>query len=152
MKKLIIALGLSLSLLACTPTTEAPPKKGMEISSAMVRTPMGGQSMTAGYFQLANYTDLDDALIGVESPVAGRVEMHATEMVDGRMSMRKKVALDIKAGETLEFKPKGHHLMLFDVDMKPDQKDIALTLKFKHAPDVTIIAEIVDTVTHTKHH
>ncbi len=150
MKKVLSALTLSLALLACTPTTEAPPKKGMEISSAIVRTPMGGQTMTAGYFQLTNYTKLDDALIGVESPVAARVEMHATEMVDGRMSMRKKVSLDIKAGDTLEFKPKGLHLMLFDVALQADQKDAALTLKFKHAPDVTIIAEIADTVSHTK--
>jgi len=152
MKKLLIALGLSISILACTPTTEAPPKQGMEISSAVVRTPMGGQTMTAGYFQLANHTDLDDALIAVESPVASRVEIHATELIDGRMSMRKKVSLDIKAGETVEFKPKGHHLMLFDVTLGTDQKDAALTLKFKHAPDVTIIADIVDTVGHATHH
>lgn len=108
--------------------------------------------MTAGYFQITNHTQLDDAIIGVESPVASRVEMHATEMVDGRMSMRKKVSLDIKAGETLVFKPKGLHLMLFDVALKSDQPDAALTLKFKHAPDVTIIADIADSVAHTKHH
>jgi len=146
-----MALAAMLTLAACTPATEAPPQEGIVISEAVIRTPMGGQSMTAGYFQVTNHTDIDDALIGVESPISNRIEMHTTEKIDGNMRMRRQDSFDLKAGETVMFKPKGNHLMLFDVQMADGQTDAALTLKFKHAPDVTIIAEIGDTASYGSH-
>ncbi len=151
MKRFLLTL-MATSLIACTPSNEAPPQDGLVISEAVVRAPLGGQTMTAGYFQITNHSETDDALIGVESPISDRVEMHLTENVDGKMSMRKQVSIDIKAGETLHFKPGGLHLMLFDVNMAKDQADAALTLKFKLADDVTVIAEVSDTVPHGGHH
>jgi len=152
MKRFIFALCLPVFLSGCTQGGEPLPEKGIVISEAIVRSPMGGQNMTAGYFQVTNHTNIDDALISVESPAAERVEMHATEKLNNTMTMRRQISIDIEAGETLTFKPGGLHLMLFGVKMKQDQPDVSLTLKFKHAPDMTIIAEVAETVTHSGHH
>lgn len=146
LKNILIGITTIIAVTACTPGTESPPDKEIVISEATVRTPMGGRDMTAGYFQITNHTNLDDAIIGVESPIAERVEMHISEKVNNAMMMRKMVSVDLKAGETIVFKPGSYHLMLFGVDLKRDQVDVALTLKFKHARDMTIIAELADTV------
>ena len=143
-----IALALSAGLLisGCTPPTETLKEEGIVISDARVRAPMGGQNMTAGYFEITNHTNLDDSLIGVESPIAERIEMHVSETVNNAMMMRKQVSVDIKAGETIVFKPGSYHLMMFGVELNRDQTDVALTLKFKHARDMTIIAELAETI------
>jgi len=140
MKKTIIALTASLILTACTPDTT--PKEGIVISSLQVRAPLGEQTTTAGYFSVTNYSNVDDALIGAESPVADRVEMHFSESINGIREMRRQVSVDLPSGASVAFEPGGYHLMLFNVDLPKDQKDVALTLKFKHAPDMTIIADI----------
>lgn len=152
MKRFLFAATVAFTLLACTPTTETLPKEGLVISEAVVRTPLGGQTMTAGYFQITNYSDTDDALIGVQSPISERIEIHQTENIDGKMRMRKQVSIDLKAGETVHFKPGGLHLMMFDVKTAQDQTDAALTLKFKLADDLTVIADITDTVSLSGHH
>lgn len=151
MKNIIFAL-LILAISACTPASNGPTNEGLVISDAIVRTPLGGQNMTAGYFQITNHSNIDDALIAVESPVAKRIEMHATQNLDGKMTMRRQVTVDINAGETIYFKPGGLHLMLFDVDITKDQVDAALTLKFKQADDLTVIADVADIVPASEHH
>jgi len=150
MKKLVFTLASAIILAGCTP--DSPPAEGIVISDLRVQAPMGGQTMSAGYFEITNHSSVDDAIIDVESAVAKRVEMHKTENVDGIMKMRRQVSVDLKAGETLNFAPGGYHLMLFGVDLSKDQTDAAVTLKFKHAPDVTIIADIAESAVHTGHH
>lgn len=146
LKNLLIVLAAIMTVTACTPATESSPEKEIVISEATVRKPMGGRDMTAGYFQITNHTNLDDAIMGVESPIAERVEIHISETVNNAMMMRKMDLVDLKAGETIVFKPGSYHLMLFGVELNRDQVDVALTLKFKHARDMTIIAELADTV------
>lgn len=52
------------------------------------------------------------APIGQASP--GRVELHASELVDGIARMRRLDALSVAPGETATLAPGGIHLMLFD--------------------------------------
>ena len=45
---------------------------------------------------------------------------------------------------SVEFRPGGYHVMLFDVDMTEDTTDVALTFDFETGNDVTVIADITD--------
>lgn len=136
---------------ACDPAVPQL-EQGLVISDARVQTPMTGKTITSGYFDITNHSKISDAIIGVESPVAERVEMHQSKVDEnGVMKMRRQVAIDIKPGETINFKPGGHHLMLFGVTLEADQTDAAITFKFKHAPDVTVITELAETALHTNH-
>jgi len=148
-KSLFLVAALSLS--ACT-AAETTVEDGLVISDARIQEPLKGKTITAGYFDITNFSKVDDAIIGVESPAAGRVELHLTESVDGVMTMRRHVSVDLKSGHTVSFEPGGFHLMLFDVDINDASEDAALTFKFKHAPDVTIIAELDSGAAHTSHH
>ena len=151
-KSLVLMTALCMSACAPDSTDVTNIQDGLVISDARIQAPLKGKTMTAGYFDITNASKVDDAIIGVESPVADRIELHLSEEVDGVMKMRRQVSIDLKAGHTISFKPGGLHLMLFDVNMDDDTSDAALTFKFKHAPDVTIIAEMVDGASRTSHH
>ena len=59
-------------------------------------------------------------IVGAESAGAGVVELHQMSINSaGVMSMRQVEALEIAAGEALELKPGGYHLMLMDLKKKP---------------------------------
>jgi len=64
------------------------------------------------YFTLKNDTGKSDRLLKLSTPVAGKVEVHRTEMLDGIARMREVAVLHVDAGQTLEFQPGGLHVML----------------------------------------
>ena len=148
-RSLILVL-TAISISACKPSV--PTEQGLVISDARVQAPLKGKVITAGYFDITNHSKVDDAIIGIESPISGKAELHKSEEVDGVMKMRRQVSVDLGAGETVTFNPGGYHIMFFDVKLGQDAKDAALTFKFKHAPDVVIIADIVDGSSHAAHH
>ncbi len=57
----------------------------------------------------------DAALVGVESPVAGMVEIHDMKMDGSVMRMRAVARIDLPAGKTVELKPGGYHVMLMQL-------------------------------------
>ena len=148
-KKIFSAVLIGLALVACGPseTTDT----GIVISDARIQAPLKGKTTTAGYLEVTNLSKVDDALIGVESPIAETVEVHQSSQEDGLIKMRRQVSVDLKAGESIEFKPGSYHLMLFGVDLSDQPQDAALTFKFKHAPTVTIIADITGAGAHSSH-
>ena len=120
--------------------------EGIVLSNAWVRPPIMGRDVAAGYVDIANGGNAD-RLIAVESDVAERVELHTHIDDNGIMKMRRVDGVDLPSGETVMFKPGGLHLMLFNVDLSQGQTDTTLTLKFETAPDLTIVADIIDPVT-----
>ena len=64
------------------------------------------------YFTLKNDTGKSDRLLKLSTPVANKVEVHRTEVLDGIARMREVAVLHVDAGQTLEFKPGGMHVML----------------------------------------
>ena len=120
--------------------------EGIVLSNAWVRPPIMGRDVAAGYVDIANGGKAD-RLVAVESDVAARVELHTHLDDSGIMKMRRVDGVDLPSGETVMFKPGGLHLMLFDVDLSQGQTDTTLTLRFENAPDLTIVADIVDPVT-----
>jgi len=64
------------------------------------------------YFTLQNDTKKSDRLLKLSTPVAAKVEVHRTEVLDGIARMREVAVLHVDAGQSLEFQPGGLHVML----------------------------------------
>ena len=54
-------------------------------------------------------------LLSVSSPVAGVAEVHEMAMEGTTMRMRAVGALELPAGQAVELKPGGYHVMLMDL-------------------------------------
>lgn len=83
------------------------------VSDAWVRGTVQGQKVTGAFMRLSSAEDT--AVVGVESPVAGVVEIHETRKEGDVMRMRPVGKLDVPAGKTVELKPGGYHIMLMDL-------------------------------------
>lgn len=107
-----------------------PAYADVTVSDAWARAMRPGQKVGAAYMTLQS--PADTALVKVESPAAGTVEIHTMTMNDGVMKMRMLEDLPLKANETVKLAPGGFHLMLFDL-AKPLQagETVQFTLHFK---------------------
>jgi copper(I)-binding protein len=85
----------------------------------------------AGYLTLVNRGKTADALVGVESPAAQKVEMHASSMAGGVMKMSQEARVPLPAGGQVVFAPGGRHLMLIGLKkpLKTGDK-VPATLRF----------------------
>lgn len=83
------------------------------ITDAWVRENAPGQAVGAAYMTIKSPEE--SALVFVESPVAGSVEIHSMTMNNNIMKMRKLEELKLKAGKPEKLAPGGFHLMLFDL-------------------------------------
>ncbi|HET8731449.1 MAG TPA: copper chaperone PCu(A)C [Moraxellaceae bacterium] len=96
----------------------------------------------AAYLRVRNGARAD-TLLGVETPVAEVVELHAMTQEQGVMHMEQETSVPLAPGATLELAPGGRHLML--VNMKRVLKvgdRVPLTLHFRHAGLVTVEAVV----------
>ncbi len=110
----------------------------LEISGGAAKAMLPGAKVGGGFLTIKNGGSADDRLVAVESPVAGRVEIHEMAMENDVMKMRK---LDdgvvIPASETVELKSGGLHLMFMQVS-KPfaEGETVPVTLTFEKAGKV----------------
>jgi len=113
--------------------------EGIHIEDPWARPGVEGR-MSAAYFLLTNYGDEDDRLLSAASDVAIRVEVHESyEAEEGMMGMREMEALPVPAGETVQFRQGGLHIMFIQLTRPlSDGDEIALTLTFEKAGDMTI--------------
>lgn len=115
------------------------PSGKMTIQNAWAR-PANSGSNSAAYFIIENETASDDTLMSVSSDIAAVAEVHMS-MADanGVMSMQMQEAVTIPAGEQVEFKPGGLHVMFVNLtrDLKPGDT-ITLTLNFKETGNVVV--------------
>jgi periplasmic copper chaperone A len=83
------------------------------VSDAWVRANVPGQSVGAAYMTLTS--PKNSTLVYIETPAAGKVEIHSMSMTNNVMKMRKLEELPLKAGKAERLAPGGFHLMLFDL-------------------------------------
>lgn len=96
----------------------------------------------AAYLTLKN-GPRQDTLLGVRTPVAEVAEIHEMRMEGGLMRMQQLATLELAPHEELKFGPGGRHIML--INMKRPLKTgerVPLTLKFRHAGEVLVQAEV----------
>jgi copper(I)-binding protein len=95
----------------------------------------------AAYFVVHNSGKNADRLLSVESPVAGKAELHEHLMQEGLMKMQQVQSVDIPAGGEAKFAPMGFHVMLLELKDKSklvDGQHFPLTLHFEKSGDVTV--------------
>jgi periplasmic copper chaperone A len=112
----------------------------LEIISPWSRAIPKGASVAAGYMTIRNTGATPDRLVGVSTPVAGKVEIHEMTMDDGVMKMRPVAGgIEIAPGATVELKPNSFHLMIMNVK-QPIEKGhpFAASLAFEKAGNVDV--------------
>lgn len=67
------------------------------------------------YLSLHNGTSLERRLVGLETPVASRAEIHETRREGDIARMRQVASVHLPPGETVELRPGGIHAMLIGV-------------------------------------
>lgn len=101
---------LVILLAACSPPA---PEDGVRIVDPWTRATPPGASVGGGYMSIANGTAKSVRVLGAESDVAGKVEIHAMSMEGGVMRMRPLAGgLEVPAFGEVALKPSGMHLML----------------------------------------
>lgn len=105
-------MGIAAALAGCAPSSG---NTNVEVEDAWVRLPAVPGRPAAAYFHIR--TDLGPTtLVRVDSPAAGRAEMHESMSHGGMEAMTPlpKVVIPYDGVET--FEPGGRHVMLYDLD------------------------------------
>ncbi len=118
------------------------------VGDLVIESPWARESVTktgAAYLTVRNNGDQDDRLIGVTSAVAGKAELHRSEMKDGVMKMLPVEEVVVPAHGEATLAPGGLHVMLMGLNGPLEEgKSFALTLEFEHAGTVEVMATIED--------
>ena len=112
----------------------------LEIGHPWTRATPKGATVAGGYLKITNKGQTADRLTAATAAFAPRVEIHEMAMKDGMMRMRPLSAgLEIKPGETVEFKPGSYHIMFMNLK-EPLEKGqrIKGTLTFEKAGPVEV--------------
>jgi periplasmic copper chaperone A len=86
----------------------------LKFEDARIFATLKGSNTTAGYVKIKNEGANEVVLVLKHVAKFKAVETHETLEESGKMVMRKVDSFKIPAGTTLELKPGGRHLMLFD--------------------------------------
>lgn len=88
-----------------------PIASSVAISDCWIRL-LPSPAPSAGYFNAGNQGKTPVTLTAAASARYGQVMLHQTTHTDGMSRMSSVQGVEIPAGETLEFKPGGYHVML----------------------------------------
>ena len=142
MKSVLLAAMLATTLtVAATAASAHEYKAGsIEIKHPWSRATPKGAPVAGGYMKLINTGTAPDRLIGGSSEVAGKFEIHEMSTDNGVMKMRMLTnGIEIKPGQTVEFKHGSYHLMFVGVSKPLEQgKRVKGTLEFEKAGKVDV--------------
>jgi copper(I)-binding protein len=132
-------------MLAASAASAQDSKQDYKIGSLQIAEPWSraapkGAATASAYSKITNTGTTPDRLVGGSWSTAGRFEIHQMVEDNGVMKMRLlKDGIEIKPGETVEFKPGVLHLMLVALK-QPIQKGDRLkgTLTFEKAGSIEI--------------
>jgi copper(I)-binding protein len=117
-------LALALASLVSLPTLAAAQ---VSVSDPWVRATVPQQKVAGAFMQLKSARPVK--LVEVESPVAGRVELHQMAMEGQTMRMRAVESIDLPAGQAVNLASGGYHVMLFDLQRQlKEGEQVPLTL------------------------
>lgn len=136
---LTLMFGLILGLTGCET------KPGIEILEAWGRPSPASSDLGAIYMKIRNNSNQEEKLLSASSAACGTIEMHET-MMEGDMMSMSPVAegyIAIPAGETVELKTGGLHLMCIGKQAEFNEgATISLTLEFDQFGEVTLDVEV----------
>lgn len=119
----------------------APIKVGdLTLTAPSIRAMVPGAQVAGGFLTIANDGKVPDKLVSITTTGVKRVEIHEMSMENQIMKMRKlDGGLDIPAGETVELKSGGYHLMFIQPETPYKEGDkVSATLEFEKAGKVNL--------------
>ena len=112
------------------------------IDDLRARPTVAGQQVGGAYMTLVN-KGAADRLLSATTAVAVAVQMHTMAMDGDVMTMREVDAVDLGAGQAVEFKPGGFHLMLMGLKAPLKLGDkFPMTLRFEKAGKVEVMVHV----------
>jgi copper(I)-binding protein len=141
-----IACLLAVMLAASTASAQAQDSKqdykigSLQIANPWSRAAPKGATTASAYLKITNTGTAPDRLVRGSWPTAGRFEIHQMVEDNGVMKMRMlKDGIEIKPGETVEFKPGVLHLMLVALKQPIQKGDrVKGTLTFEKAGSIEV--------------
>lgn len=131
--KILIAIAVALWAGASPALAE----ESVRVSDAWARASILASRPGAAYVTIESASE--DRLVGVTTPVAGHVMIHAIES-DGDVSRMKHIeTLDLPAGQRITLAPGGMHLMLMGLkDKLSEGTAFPMTFSFETAGEITV--------------
>jgi len=113
--------------LALAGLVSLPALAQVSVSDPWVRATVPQQKVAGAFMQLKSAKPVK--LVGVKTPVAGRVELHQMAMEGQTMRMRAVDSIDLPTGQTVNLASGGYHVMLFDLQRQlKEGEQVPLTL------------------------
>lgn len=122
-----------------------PAKVGdLELTAGFTKAMLPGQPVGGGFVVIKNTGSTDDVLVAAESAVADHVELHEMAMENDVMKMRPvKDGIPVPAGETVELKPGGLHMMFMGVkEPFVEGGTVKVKLTFEKAGSVDLVLPV----------
>jgi periplasmic copper chaperone A len=132
--------GMVIACFISASVTAADYKVGsIEIIAPWSRVTPKGAETAIGYMTIKNNGTTPDRLIGGSAEFANTFQMHSMTMENGVSKMRELKEVEIKPGQSIEFKPGGLHIMFVGVKHPLSKGEhVKGTLVFEHAGTVQI--------------
>jgi copper(I)-binding protein len=123
-----------------TASGQAKDRGGITVAGPWARASAGRARNGAAYFTVLNKGAKTDRLIGVQTPIAKKAQLHEHRASNGVMRMRRVVGgLTVAPGGRLSFAPRGRHVMLMGLGKPLKAGDgFPLTLVFERAGRITV--------------
>ena len=104
----------------------------VSVSEPWIRATVPAQKVTGAFMRVQSAAPA--RLVGVQSEVAGRAELHEMKMEGQTMRMRRVDAVELPAGKPVNLASGGYHIMLMDLKRQVKEgESVALTLQVEDA-------------------
>jgi len=115
----------------------------IRVEQPYARATVPGQRAGGGYLLLENTGKAADRLLSVHADVSASVEMHTMSMDGNVMRMRELDGIDVPAGQRVELKPGGMHIMFMGLKAPLKAGDtFPATLTFQKAGEVKVTVTV----------
>jgi copper(I)-binding protein len=109
----------------------------VKIEGAWARPTVKGQQGGGGF--LAITSPVADRLLGGSTPASARFELHTMSMQGEVMQMREVESIELPAGQKVELKPGGLHVMFIGIRQPlAIGSKVPVTLRFEKAGEVKV--------------
>lgn len=139
MPGLLQTLALALGLGAFPGLAQAA---GIQVLDAWIQEGPPSLDVLSAYMELENDSAQARTLVAVQSPIAERVEIHGTRIVEGVARMRQLERVSLPAGSRLNLAPGGMHLMLINAQPLRAGARSELELQFENGERLRVPVEV----------
>ena len=128
----------------------AIPAWGQDGAAIFVQQPWARASIlasrpAAAYLTILNKDDRPATLVALETPVAGRAEVHRTVKQGDVMKMVPAGPIEVPAGGSVRMEPGGYHVMLMDLERPIEVgQTFTLTLHFANASPIAVSVPVLE--------